>query len=145
MPNMEKGIWRRVGEVWTVEQIRGSHGISLWKGIRSGWDSYSNFLWFEVRDWSKVKFWKNIWCGDCFLRDLCPNLFDLAVDNDALVSSYRAGHWNPHFIWLFQDWELEAFHMFLGALYDNLPTSFGQDQALWFGIKERSVWGRIML
>ena len=29
MPNMEKGIWRRVGEVWTVEQIQGSHGISL--------------------------------------------------------------------------------------------------------------------
>jgi len=84
-----------------------------------------------------VRFWKNIWCGDCFLKDLCPNLFDLAVDKDALVSSYLAGHWNPHFIWLFQDWELEAFHMFLGAPYDNLPTSFGQDQALWFGIKER--------
>lgn len=57
------------------------------KGIHTGWDSFSNFLQFDLREESKVRFWTNIWCGDSPLKDL----FHLAVNKEALVSSYLAG------------------------------------------------------
>lgn len=35
---------------WTTEQIRGPHGVSLWKDIYGGWDcfSYSSGLMYEM-------------------------------------------------------------------------------------------------
>ena len=73
---------------WTKEQIWGLHGVSRWKGIYGGLVSFSKFLRFEKRDGSRVRFWTKIWCGDRSLKDLFLDLFALAVDKEALVSSY---------------------------------------------------------
>ena len=75
------------------------------------------------------------------------------VVKEALVSSYLPGlsegkgqHWNLQFIWHFQDWEWIYADIFIEVLYDNLPASFGQDQAVWLPSKkgvfeaDQAVW-----
>lgn len=90
----------------------------------------------------------------CFShKDLFLDLFDLVVVKEALVSSYLPGlsegkgqHWNFQFIWHFQDWELKYADIFIEVLYDNLPASFCQDQAVWLPSKrgvfeaDQAVW-----
>ena len=56
---------------WTFKEVtRGefptgtsSYGISLWKFIRRGWDSFSRVTCFYIGDATKVRFWHDIWCG----------------------------------------------------------------------------------
>ena len=57
------------------------------KGIHTGWDSFSNFLQFDLREESKVRFWTIFGVVTAPLKDL----FHLAVNKEALVSSYLAG------------------------------------------------------
>ncbi len=40
-----------------------SYGVSLWKFIRCGWDSFSRVTRFYIGDATKVRFWNDIWCG----------------------------------------------------------------------------------
>lgn len=36
-------------------------------------------------------FWTDVWCSDCSLRDWFPDLYDLEVNEEAIVFSYLAG------------------------------------------------------
>ncbi|GKV47758.1 hypothetical protein SLEP1_g54625 [Rubroshorea leprosula] len=44
-----------------------------------------------VGDGSQVGFWRHIWVGDRSLRDLCPRLFQLAVNKKGMVR--EMGKW----------------------------------------------------
>ena len=37
------------------------------------WESFSNYLKFNVGDGTIVRFWKNIWCGDHSFKHLFPD------------------------------------------------------------------------
>ncbi|RVX02158.1 hypothetical protein CK203_025462 [Vitis vinifera] len=59
-----------------------------------------------------VKFWKDLRCENQTLKEVSPNLYQLAVNKDEWVSdawegSGELGSWNPHFSTHFNDWELE--------------------------------------
>ena len=45
-------IWGRKGRWgvgnWSSMLGNGSHGCSLWRSIRMGWEGFSQFIWFEV-------------------------------------------------------------------------------------------------
>ena len=43
--------------------IQGSHGVGLWKTIRKGWLEFNKREAFKVGDGSRVRFWKDRWCG----------------------------------------------------------------------------------
>ena len=43
-----------VNEVVGVLAIFGPYGVSLWKNIRRGWPSLSQFILFKIGDGSKV-------------------------------------------------------------------------------------------
>lgn len=73
--------------IWFPNSINSSYGVGVWKGIRKGRDSFGRDISFDIGDGSTVRFWNDIWCGEVELRRVFPNLFNLALDKDCLVSS----------------------------------------------------------
>uniref|UniRef100_A0A2N9FN40 Reverse transcriptase zinc-binding domain-containing protein n=1 Tax=Fagus sylvatica TaxID=28930 RepID=A0A2N9FN40_FAGSY len=69
---------------WTTREVSGPHGVSLWKTIRKEWGNFVKHVNFEVGDGTKVKFWLDIWCGSCSLKEGYPDLFRIARDKEAL-------------------------------------------------------------
>jgi hypothetical protein len=82
----EHSLWRQVIDSkyghkrggWCSEKARGSYGVSLWRYIRNGWGSFSNFLSYKVGDGSHISFWHNVWCGIEPLRLSFPELYSIA-------------------------------------------------------------------
>jgi hypothetical protein len=68
---------------WCSKEVIGPFGVGVWKYIRSGWESFSKFVRFEVVDWSKISFWHNAWCGKQLLKIYYPGLFSIACWKDA--------------------------------------------------------------
>lgn len=64
-------------------------------------------------------FWMDVWCSDCSMRDWFPDLYDLEVNEEAIVFSYLAGlsegegrHWNPQFSRAFAGFGVAIFFFF---------------------------------
>ena len=88
---------------------------------------------FSVGDGKRVRFWKDIWCGNMPLCEAFPSLFDLAGSKDAWVADYwvpmgEEGGWTLHFLRPFNDWEVERF------------LSSIQGKRLDVDVEDRMVW-----
>ena len=59
--------------------------MGVWKAIRKYWESIRSRSCFIIGNGRKVKFWKDLWCEDQALKDVFPNLFQLAVNKDRWV------------------------------------------------------------
>ncbi|RVW41946.1 putative ribonuclease H protein [Vitis vinifera] len=71
---------------WSSKEARGeTHGVGLWKTLRKEWEVVKSRLVFVVGNGKRIKFWKDIWCGDEPLCVSFPSLFALAVSKDAWV------------------------------------------------------------
>lgn len=62
-----------------------------------------------------------VWCGEVTLDSMFPELYSIARNKEALVSDYMYSsgiyvHWNPAFVKVVQDWELESLVAFLDLL-----------------------------
>ena len=60
-------ISRKYGELvggWNTGDIRGGYGTGLGKDIRKDWHSLSQNVVFSVGDGRRLRFWKDIWCGE---------------------------------------------------------------------------------
>ena len=82
--------------------MSGTYGVSVWKSIRSGWLDFSKFLWFDMGDGTRVKFWEYEWCKDCSLKVAFPNLYNISLDKESLVSEVMQFfdgrlHWDIQF------------------------------------------------
>ena len=114
----EHHLWRRVLVAkygverggWITNIPQGSHGCSLWKYIKMGWDAFSSHFGFDVGlgDW--VLFWQDRWCSDRPLKEIFPTLFGCSLnqnDSVALVLDFpRPGgprEWNLSFGRSFND------------------------------------------
>ncbi|RVW28979.1 LINE-1 reverse transcriptase-like [Vitis vinifera] len=65
---------------WSSKEARGeTHGVGLWKTLRKEWEVVKSRLVFVVGNGKRIKFWKDIWCGDEPLCVSFPSLFALAV------------------------------------------------------------------
>ncbi|KAL4639460.1 hypothetical protein ACB092_03G220100 [Castanea dentata] len=71
---------------WCTKSVSGAYGICMWKSIRSGWLNFSKFLQYEVGDGTRVKFWDDVWCGDCPLKEAFLDLYNISRIRDASVS-----------------------------------------------------------
>ena len=71
---------------WCTKKVTSAYGVSLWRFIRSGWLNFSELLWFDVWDGTRVKFWKHVWCGDCSLKEAFLDLYCLSRARDSLVA-----------------------------------------------------------
>jgi hypothetical protein len=89
-----KALWRSVIDVkygslwsgWCSDVGKGPYGVSLWKFIRRGCDTFYPLFSFVVGDGQKVKFWHDSWCGDMFFKEAFPDLFVISRDKDASVA-----------------------------------------------------------
>ena len=137
-------LWRRVVDCkygsqrggWCSNQTRDPYGVSLWKYIRAGWESFAKHITFKMGDGSRIKFWKDSWCGDQPLQTRFPELFRLACDPNATVDTHLRIHdgthvWDIEFYRPFQDWELEMGVSFMELLY-SLPIRRGTTDSMWW-------------
>ena len=123
--NERDSLWRFVigtkfGEDeggWCTRVPNGPYDTGLWKEIRKDWEILRPRVAFIVGNGRRVQFWKDAWCGEVALCTLFPSLFALAVHKEASVvdtwdCSRDVRGWSPHFIRLFNDWELEEVERF---------------------------------
>jgi len=140
----EHSLWRQVIESkyglkrggWCSEEARGPSGVSLWRNIRKGWGSFSNFLSCKVGDGSHISFWHDVWCEIEPLKHSFPDLYAIARNKEAYVADYLDLSssfilWNPSFIRAAHDWELESFDSFFSLLYSSKTYPGEVDNLLW--------------
>jgi hypothetical protein len=99
MPNMLV----RVG--WFSNEVHGSYGVSLWKNIRRGWESF--LIIPDLR-------WEMVTKLDQVLKDIFLDLFRMGCVKDAFVAKYLeltsdTHKWNVSFIRDAHDWEVDVF------------------------------------
>ncbi|GKU93217.1 hypothetical protein SLEP1_g6825 [Rubroshorea leprosula] len=70
-------IWR---DIISIGQRSGRLQDMLVKGFKWG-----------VGEGCRVGFWRSVWVGEKALRDLCPRLFQLAINKEGLVSEMEVG------------------------------------------------------
>ena len=152
-----EALWSSVVDVkygslwgsWCLDVGKGPYGVSLWKFIRRGWDTFYHLCSFVVGDGQKVKFWHDSWCGHMFLKEEFLELFVISWDKDASMAhlmSFPDGllHWHLRFSRNVQDWELESLSIFMDLIY-SLPLRVdGEDQFRWRlkpnkGLRSRSI------
>uniref|UniRef100_A0A1S4DD81 Reverse transcriptase zinc-binding domain-containing protein n=1 Tax=Nicotiana tabacum TaxID=4097 RepID=A0A1S4DD81_TOBAC len=86
----------------------GDEDTSLWKKVNVS---------FKVGNGSHVRFWKDIWFGNCPLKESFPLLFQIANDPNSTVREYRSENaWAPLFRRNMHDWELDNFFVLLERL-----------------------------
>ncbi|RVW40434.1 Protein arginine N-methyltransferase 2 [Vitis vinifera] len=84
----------------------------------------------------RVKFWKDIWCGDKPLCVSFPSLLALVVSKDAWVKDVwrcneGGGSWSPLFSRLFNNWELDEVCSFFVALNGKQIQQGVDDRVIW--------------
>ena len=81
-------ISRKYGEEggWISREVREGYGVGLWKEIRKEGILMFKNVSYTVGDGRRVKFWKDIWCGNIPLCEVFPSLFVFAVSQDAWVA-----------------------------------------------------------
>ena len=118
---------------WCSSSISSPYGVRLWKNIRWGWPSLSQFILYEIGDRSKVQFWLDQWCGTTILAECYPKLFRICRNKEASVADlmrYTNGvlHWDIHFFRDMHDRELEAFWSFMDTIYGTPIRRIGEDK-----------------
>ena len=123
-------LWRRVIGAkygnewggWCTKSVSRAHGVCLWKSIRKGWLNFSKFLRYDVGDGTRVKFWVYVWCRDCPLKEVFPDLYNISRTRDASVSEvlcYANGRifWDLQFRRLVNDQESQSLDSCMGLIY----------------------------
>ena len=141
------GMWKRVlvakyGQEdfgWRTKKANGPFGVGLWKEIMKEADWCWNNMTFKVGKGTKIRFWKDTWCGDVELARRFPQLFNVAAQKGATVGDLwdqnaGQGEWNLRFLRSFNDWELPFVEELLQILR-NQRINLEEDLALWKGGK----------
>ena len=117
--NAKEEMWKRVlvakyGQEelgWRTKKVNGAFGVGVWKEIMKEADWCWDKMNFKVGKGTKIRFWKDPWCGEVELAHRFPQLFNVAAQRSATVGElwdYNSdqGSWNLRFSRGFNDWEL---------------------------------------
>ena len=73
---------------WRSGLIREPYGVGVWKEIRKQWEFINMKISFKVGNESRVKFWKDRWCGEQPLCEIFLSLFTLSSSKEAWVADF---------------------------------------------------------
>jgi hypothetical protein len=145
-------LWRQVidskyggqGRDWCSNRVRATHGVSLWKHIRAGWDVFSNHVSYKLGDGSRIRFWHDTWCGEFPLKQQYPVLYLLTRAPEARVADFcslqgSSYAWDISFIRAVQDWELEMVDSFMTLLYSHTIRP-GVVDSLWWTPSPKGIF-----
>lgn len=62
------------GVDWCTEGVSGPYGVRSLEIHKTGVIAFSLFIQFEAGNVTRVKFWHDLWCGDCPLREAFQEL-----------------------------------------------------------------------
>jgi hypothetical protein len=123
---------------WISNTTRGTHGCSLWKHIRMGWEAFSTHISFEVGLGTRVSLWHDKWCSDRPLKELFPGLYGCSLNQDDTIASAlvcqgigQSREWNVIFGRDFNDWELDHVVAFFSLLHSHTPRGEVVDKLVW--------------
>ncbi|RVW20280.1 putative ribonuclease H protein [Vitis vinifera] len=124
---------------WRTKKVNGAFGVGVWKEIMKEADWCWDKMNFKVGKGTKIRFWKDPWCGEVELARRFPQLFNVAAQRSATVGELwdhnsDLGSWNLRFSRGFNDWELNMVDELLQILRSQRIT-LEEDLALWKGGK----------
>ncbi|RVW75000.1 LINE-1 reverse transcriptase-like [Vitis vinifera] len=124
---------------WRTKKVNGAFGVGVWKEIMKEADWCWDNMNFKVGKGTKIRFWKDPWCGEVELARRFPQLFNVAAQRSATVGELwdhnsDLGSWNLRFSRGFNDWELNMVDELLQILRSQRIT-LEEDLALWKGGK----------
>ena len=95
-----------------------------------------------MRDGTRVKFWKHVWCGECTLQEAFLELYCISRTKDSLAAevmcwSARTIHWDVQFRLALQDWEQESIDLFMDMVYSSTMRGFGPNKVCWKPARSR--------
>lgn len=64
---------------WSIWSISGNPCVYLWL-------IFSQFIQFNVCDGPRVKFWHDLWCGDCPLKEAFLELYGIFRDKESSIA-----------------------------------------------------------
>ncbi|WJZ95777.1 hypothetical protein VitviT2T_014517 [Vitis vinifera] len=70
---------------WRTKKANGAFGVGLWKEIMKEADWCWSNMTLKVGKDTKIRFWKDTWCGDVELAWRFPQLFNVAAQKSATV------------------------------------------------------------
>ncbi|RVW16810.1 putative ribonuclease H protein [Vitis vinifera] len=107
---------------WCSKNARNRYGVGVWKAIRKGWENFRSHSRFIIGDGTRVKFWKDLWCGNQSLEEAFPILFILSVNKEGWVAKAweedeGGGSWGLRFNRHLNDWEVGEVESLLSKLH----------------------------
>ncbi|KAL6343049.1 hypothetical protein AAG906_017861 [Vitis piasezkii] len=86
LANENESLWKQIISSkydlqeggWCSKGVRDRYGVGIWKAIRNGWENFRSHSCFIIGDGTRVKFWKDLWCGNQALEEAFPILFNLS-------------------------------------------------------------------
>ncbi|KAF5461636.1 hypothetical protein F2P56_017715 [Juglans regia] len=123
------------GGAGALKRYLGS-AVAIWKHIRKGWGAFSSHFILVLGRGSRIKFWRDIWCGNEALKDAFPAIFRVAHNQDASIEDLMTlsgdqVQWNVTFSRTSQDWEVDTFEAFFNLLYSVKPNRLQGDRMWW--------------
>ena len=93
----------------------------------------SHYIVYEIGDESRVKFWRDRWCGETPLVVSYLELFIFFRDKEASVVELMkltngTLHWDVSFFRVAHNWELEAMLSFMDTIYGTSVKGIGEDK-----------------
>ena len=93
LANENESLWKQIISSkydlqeggWCSKGVRDRYGVGVWKAIRNGWENIRTHSRFIIGDGTRVKFWKDLWCGNQALEEAFPILFNLSVNKEGWV------------------------------------------------------------
>ena len=112
--NERDSHWRKVisGKLGRIEVVGALEKLEVLLGLVCGRRSERNGIQpslishtiFSLEDGRRLRFWKDIWCGDEALCYSFPSIFSLAANKDILVANVcEEGGYSPSFTRPFND------------------------------------------
>ena len=98
--------------------------------------NFSKCIQYDVGDGTRVKFWDDVWCGDCPLKEAFLDLYNISRSRDASVSEVmRCANgrisWDMQFHCLVNDQESQSLDSFLVLIYSTKVRGVGLDKLCW--------------